>query len=288
MSAFDRRALTIDAQAGRGAFDGLSRLLVTISSYISALASVDVSPVSVHGSAIDPFYKLPGLRATILTAREHSAAWAPIGQTIGMNLLIGMTTFGIDLQGATREIKGIVEGAAAAKRPITAAERTRIVDLLRSLEGKLANYSSELSLQKPRVVDFVRLIATDSAPLQSGRDDLGAAITFVEQATAAEALKYLRPESQGIYQMIVELGAKIRRRLVDLKDKAGPLAQANQDSQRSIQGMLTIWETIKEKFSSVISVLADTRTSIDTFSDLPLMLELATESWKDLSDYVSH
>lgn len=287
MSArLDRNALKADVPAIQGAWDDTRRLMLAVSSYVSALDSLDFTPVPVQGATIDLFYKVPKLRPTLLTAREHAGTWTRIGTGLFNNIILGMHTFAIDLGGATSSITATVNAAATGGRALTVSERASIVKSLQLLEATLKRSTSDLESQQSGVVTFIRGIADDAAPLQYGSEDLGKAVQTIEQATLNEALKYFRPDSQGIYNLILDWGRKILDRLRALQATLQPLSAANQRSQHAIQGMLTIWSTVKEKYATVIDVLSQTQTSVDDFAILPDLLEVATLSWKDVTDYV--
>lgn len=287
MSArLDRNALKADVPAIRGAWDDTRQLMQAVSAYVSALESVDFGPVPVQGASIDLFYKVPKLRPTLLTAREHAQAWTRIGTGLFNNIILGMHMFALDLGGVTTTITATVNAATAARRPLTASERASIVTSLKRLEAVLSRSVSDLTSQQSGVVTFIRGIADDASPLQYGSEDLGQAIQKIEQATLSEALKYFKPDSQGIYNLILDWGRKILERLRALQVTLNPLSAANERSQHAIQGMLTIWATVKEKYVTVIDVLSQTQVSVDDFATLPDLLEVATLSWKDVTDYV--
>jgi hypothetical protein len=286
MSApFDRNALKLNVEESKGAWDEMKKLLGAVNGYVDALQSLELKPVPVVSTTIDPFHNLPELRTTLLTAQKNAGGWTSIGQGIFNTVILQILMFGHTLQAATAQIQGIVDAAKA--RSLTPAERKAVVDQLRSLQSTLNSTTAGIERQRPGIVDFLRVITTDSAPLKSGARDLGKTIPIVQQNITNEAMKYaLSPLDRGIYEIIVKMGAKILQSLNALKDVLFPLTQAGDHVLEALQGILTIWQTIQEKFKAVIDVLALTETSVDTFSTLPDLLEIATESWKQLSDYV--
>ena len=288
MSApLDRNALRIDVEQSKGAWDEMAKLMRAVTSYTSALDSLDLDGVDVFQTRVDLFWNLPELRGTLVTARSHGQGWRSIGQGLFNSVILQMSMFGYSLQGATAQVKGIVDAAAAAKRPITADERRTIVTLLQGLQSSLNGSTAAIARQQPEIVAFLRTITEDSAPLKSGSRDLGKAIDKVQQNATNEALKYaFDPLSRGIYNAVVELGAKILQRLHALQATLDPLARANGQVLESVQGILAIWATIAEKFKAVIDVLVLTETTVDTFSTLPDLMEIATESWQDVASYV--
>ena len=149
---------------------------------------------------------------------------------------MGAADFTPQLSARSAEIRGIVEGAAAAKRALNAAERASIVAMLRTLEALLTSRRDTLEKLKPRTVDFIRLISRDYAALATGSERIDEAIPAVERATTNAALKYMTPESQGLMRMVIEAGAKIRNKLLALSVSVHRLATANDDAQRAHAG----------------------------------------------------
>jgi len=286
-AALDRNALKIDVAASKGAWDEMATLMRSVNGYVSAVESLDANPVDVFQTKVDLFYNLPELREVLVNARGHVAGWTDIGMRLSGNIVMQIFLFGHTLTSVAREIKGIVKTASDAGRALAPAERTRIVDLLRHLQSSLARSAADIDGQKPGIEAFLALITTDSTPLQQGAADLGKAIPKVQSNTADLASKYvLDPLSAGIYKAIVELGGKILQRLQALRNTLEPLARSHDNVLHSLQGILTLWTTIKEKYSAVIDVLVLTETSLETLSILPDLMDIAAESWQQLSDYV--
>jgi hypothetical protein len=282
----DRSALALDAAAARGAWDVLSGLLRKVSAYVSALDELSLDPVPVFGTAIDAFHDLPGLKQALAAARSHAPAWRDVGTELYLGVLFGAVEFTPVLSARSAEIRGIIEGAAAAKRALNATERASIVAMLRTLEDQLQSRRDTLEKLKPRTVDFIRLISRDYAVLATGSERIDEAIPAVERATTNAALKYMSPESQGLMRMVIEAGAKIRNKLIALSASVHGLATANDDAQRALQGVLTMWTAVEGKFKSVITVLSDAEHAVGVFEDLPLLLEIAADSWRELLDYM--
>jgi hypothetical protein len=195
-------------------------------------------------------------------------------------------SFGYVLQGTADNITAIVKTATDQHRSITLDERTSIVSALRQLAGSLQQMTSQLDGLKPEIVLFVRTITNDTQPLAHGSQDLGKAIDTIQETAANEAIKYMTPDGMGIYKLILEWGGAILTRLRALQTTLNPLSAANERSQHSLQGMLTIFTTVTEKYKAVADVLAMTQTSLDDFSLLPDLLEVAALSWKDVTDYL--
>jgi len=282
----DRSALTLDVAAARGAWDVLSGLLRTVTGYVTGIQELSLEPVPVFGTTIDTFYELPGLKQSLAVARGHASQWGNVGTELYLGVLFGAAEFTPALTARSEEIKAIVDGAAAAKRPLTAAERTSIVAILRALEGQLQSRRNTLEQLKPRTVDFIRLITGDYAALATGSQRIDDAIPAVERATTKAALNYMTPESQGLMPMVIEAGAKIRNSLVATAAAVHRLATANDDAQRALQGVLTAWTTVEGKFRSVITTLSEAEQAVGVFEDLPLLLEIAADSWNDLLEYM--
>lgn len=282
----DRSALALDVAAAHGAWDALSGLLRKVNAYVSGIQELSLEPVPVFGTTIDAFHQLPGLKQALATARGHAPAWQGVGTDLYLGVLMGVAEFTPQLSARSAEIKGIVAGAAAAKRPLNAAERASIVSILRTLEAALQSRRSTLERLKPRTVDFVRLITGDYATLTTGAERIDEAIPAVERATNEAALKFLSPESQGLMRMVLEAGAKIRNTLVGLSASVHRLATANDDAQRALQGVLTMWTTVEGKFKSVITTLAEAEQAVGVFDDLPLLLEIAADSWNEFLEYM--
>jgi hypothetical protein len=282
----DRSALALDAGAAHGAWDALGALMRKVSAYVSGIQEMPLEPVPVFGTTIDAFHQLPGLKQALATARSHAPAWQGVGMDLYVSVLMGASEFGPQLSARSAEIKGIVDGAAAAKRPLSAAERASIVAILRTLEASLQSRRGTLEKLKPRVVDFIRLITGDYATLTSGGERIDEAIPAVERATTEAALKFMSPESQGLMRMVLEAGAKIRNTLVALSASVHRLATANDDAQRALQSVLTMWTTVEGKFKSVITTLSEAEQAVGVFEDLPLLLEIAADSWREFLEYM--
>lgn len=287
MSArLDRNALKVDLPAARGAWDAMRALMQVVTAYQSALDGIDFSPVPVTGATIDLFYKVPQLKPTLLTARQRAGGWTSVGMGIEQHVRIDAMMFGYTLKGVTDSITATVNSAAAQGRAVTQAERTSMLAQLQQLAGKLQQSSTEIAKLQPAIVDFIRTIKDDAQPLDHGATDLGDAIETIQKTATNEALKYMKPDTMGVYQLILDWGGKILARLRVLQAALQPLGAANERSRQSVQGILTIWETVTQKYKAVVEVLATTQTSIDDYVLLPDLLEIATLSWKDVTDYM--
>lgn len=285
--AIDRNALKIDVAASKGAWDEMARLMRSVSDYVTAAESLDVRPVDVYQTEVDLFYNLPELRQTLVRARNHAGGWTHIGMRLNNNLVMQIFLFGHTLRGIANEIANVVKTAGEAKRDLSADERNRIVALLKRLQASLADSAADIEAQQPELRTFLATITQDSAPLQQGATDLSRAIPIVQSNTSEVALKYLLdPLSAGIYRAIIELGGKILQRLQALQTTLNPLARSHDHVLRAVQGVLAIWATIKEKYAAVIDVLALADAGPDAFRMLPDLMEIAAESWQQLSDYV--
>jgi hypothetical protein len=282
----DRNALRVDLQAVKSAWDDMRELLQSVSGYHTALDKGDFSDVQVEGATVDLFYKVPKLRPTLLRARQNASGWSTIGMRIYMILGLGIQTFGAELEGTRTTITNVFHAARDQKRRLTEAERTAALASLKALQGKLRSSTSGLGSLQPDIVAFIRGIADDAAPMKDGADDLNTAINSIDETARNEALKYLKPDTMGIYNLILDWGSKILTRLRALQTTLAPLSAANRRSQVAVQGILTIWSTLTEKYAVVIDVLATTGESLDDFDILPDLLEVASESWKDLASYI--
>lgn len=280
----DRNALRADVAEVKRAWDAMSSLARTVSQYVSALDEIDLSSVPVQGAKLDLFYKVPTLRPVLVAARDHARKWNGIGTELVLHTLLDVHVFGANLTTATNDITATVKTATTAKRALTATERTSILSALQGLRGALEKSATEMTGRRQPAVDFVRQLVDDTQPLQHGSEDLGRAIAAIQETTTNEALKYM--QWIGIYKLIIDWGSKVLARLRALQATLQPLSGASARSQHAIQQMLTIWETVKEKFATVIDVLATTEASVDDFSLLPDLLEVAAASWSDVTDYV--
>lgn len=280
---FDRSALALDVGATTGAYGEVIALMKKIGAYTSTLSSLNLSPIAVHGAQIDAFYNLPGLRQALITARDHTPAWAPISMELFQQLMEGAMTFAPYLTSASGAIREILTAAETARRALTQAEKTSIVSKLQALEVQLQHDRDTITRLRTNTVDFCRIVAGDYAALTTGSQRIDEAIPAVEKATMDAALKYMM--DLGIYRMVVEQGGKIRARLVELASSVHAVADANAASQKSLQSVLTAWATIDGKFKSVITTLTESEQSTDVFLELPLMLEIAAESWQQLQTY---
>jgi hypothetical protein len=156
---------------------------------------------------------------------------------------------------------------------------------LQALEAQLQRDRDQIAGLRTATVDFCRLIAGDYATLTTGSQRIDEAIPAVDKATMDAALKYIGPGGEGIYRMVIELGAKIRAKLVSLTAAVHSLVDANDASQRALQSVLTAWATVDGKFKSVITTLGEGERASDAFLELPLLLEIAAESWQQLLTY---
>ncbi len=162
---------------------------------------------------------------------------------------------------------------------------TSIVSKLQALEVLLQRDRDKIASLRIATVDFFRLIADDYAALATGSQRIDEAVPAVEKATMDAALRYIGPDGAGIYRMIVEQGAKIRAKLVALATAVHTLVDANDASQKALQGVLTAWTTVDGKFKSVITTLSESARTSDAFIELPLLLEVAAQSWQQLLTY---
>jgi hypothetical protein len=232
-----------------------------VNAYQSALDGIDFSPVPVTGATIDLFYQVPQLKPTLLTARQRAGGWTGIGMGIEQHVRIDAMMFGYTLQAVTNSITAMVNSAAEERRAVTQAERTSMLAQLQQLAGKLQQSSAEIAKLQP-------------------------SIETIQKTATNEALKYMKPDTMGVYQLILDWGGKVLARLRVLQASLQPLGAANERSRQSVQGILTIWETVTQKYKAVVEVLATTQASIDEYDLLPDLLSIAALSWKDLADYM--
>ena len=281
---FDRSALALDIGQTTGAYGEVVALMKKVGAYTGALGELNLDPVPVHGAQIDPFYNLPGLRQALATARGHTPAWVSLSQSLFRQLLDGAMMFTPYLTKASGEVSQIIAAAEAAGRVVTPAEMTSIVSKLQALETLLQRDRDKIESLRSATVDFFRLIAGDYAALATGSQRIDEAIPAVEKATMDAALKYIGPGGEGIYKMIVEQGAKIRTKLVNTATAVHALVDANDAAQHALQGVLTAWTTVDGKFKSVIKTLTESKQA-EAFVELPLLLEVAAQSWQQLLTY---
>lgn len=282
----DRFALALDAGEATGAYGQVLALMRKIGAYTSALESLSLDPVSVHGAQLDAFHNLPGLRQALLTARGHTPPWMSISNQLFMQLMQSAVYFKPSLQAASAEIERIVNAALEAGRALTPSETAAILTRLQALETMLQSDRDKSAALRTSTVDFTRVVAGDYAALSTGAQRIDEAIPAIEQATVNAATKYLDPLSQGIYKMIVEEGAKIRAKLVATASAVHGLAGANDASQRALQSVGTAWATIDGKFKSVLTALREGESTTDVFIELPIALEVAANSWEQLEKYL--
>lgn len=283
---FDRSALALDLAQATGAYGQVLALLRKITSYTSALGSLNLDAVAIHGTQLDPFQNLPGLRQALLTARRHTPAWASISQQLLMQLIQSAVYFKPALKAASAEIEQIVDGALNAGRALTNAEMTSITAKVQGLETTLQRDRDTIATLRTSTVDFARVVAGDYAALSTGAQRIDEAIPAIEKATAEAAMKYLDPLSRGIYKMVVEEGAKIRTKLVETATAVHGLVDANDASQRALQSVATAWATVDGKFKSVIVALSEGEQTTDALVELPIALEVAAASWEQLEKYL--
>ena len=281
---FDRSALALDIGQTTGAYGEVIALMKKVGAYTGALDQLNLDPVPVHGTQIDPFYNLPGLRQALAAARDHTPAWVLLSQNLFRQLFDGAAMFAPYLTNASGEISQTIAGAEAAGRTLTPAEMTSIVSKLQALETLLQRDRDKITSLRTSAVDFFRLIAGDYAALATGSQRIDEAIPAVEKATTDAALKYMTPDGVGIYKMILEQGAKIRTKLVNTATAVHALVDANDAAQHALQGMLTAWTTVDGKFKSVIKTLTESQKA-EAFVELPLLLEVAAQSWQQLLTY---
>lgn len=282
---FDRSALALDVGQATGAYGEVIALMKKVGAYTSAMGELNLDAVPVHGTSIDPFYNLPGLRQALAAARAHTPEWGTLSQRLFMQLLEGAMNFTPSLTASAGEIRQILAAAETAGRMLTPAERASIVAKLQALEAQLQRDRDQIAGLRTATVDFCRLIAGDYATLTTGSQRIDEAIPAVDKATMDAALKYIGPGGEGIYRMVIELGAKIRAKLVSLTAAVHSLVDANDASQRALQSVLTAWATVDGKFKSVITTLGEGERASDAFLELPLLLEIAAESWQQLLTY---
>jgi len=260
-------------------------LMRKVGAYTIGIGELNLDPVPFHGASLDPFYRLPGLRQSLATARGHAQGWNGVAQQLYIQLYSGATTFTPLLTGRSGEIRQMIQSAEAAGRGLTAAEMATMVEKLRGLQVHLQQERGRIEQLRTASVDTVRLIAGDYAALTTGSERLDQAIADLDAAVVKEALKYIGPGGQGIYKLIIEEGSKIRKKLADLATSVHALADANAASQKAMQELLAAWMTVDAKFKSVIKTLSESERTTDAFLELPLLLEIAAESWQQLLTY---
>jgi hypothetical protein len=283
---FDRSALALNVGEATGAYGQVLALMRKIGAYTSALDSLNLDPVAVHGGRLDAFQNLPGLRQALLTARGHTPPWALISQQLFGQLLESGVYFKPLLKAASAEIERIVNTALEGGRALTKSEMTSIITKVQGLETVLQRHRDNIATLRTSTVDFARVVAGDYAALSTGAQRIDEAIPAIEKATMDAALKYLDPLSQGIYKMVVEQGAKIRAKLVETANGVHGLVDANDASQRALQSVGTAWATVDGKFKSVITALSEGEQATDAFVELPIALEVAAASWEQLEKYL--
>jgi hypothetical protein len=283
---FDRSALALNVGEATGAYGQVLALMRKIGAYTSALDSLNLDPVAVHGGRLDAFQNLPGLRQALLTARGHTPPWVLISQQLFGQLLESGVYFKPLLKAASAEIERIVNTALEGGRALTKSEMTSIITKVQGLETVLQRHRDNIAMLRTSTVDFARVVAGDYAALSTGAQRIDEAIPAIEKATMDAALKYLDPLSQGIYKMVVEQGAKIRAKLVETANGVHGLVDANDASQRALQSVGTAWATVDGKFKSVITALSEGEQATDAFVELPIALEVAAASWEQLEKYL--
>jgi len=282
----DRSALALNVSEATGAYAQILALMRKIGGYTSALGSLNLDPVPVHGTRLDAFQNLPGLRQALLTARDHTPPWNVISQQLFMQLIQSGVYFKPLLKAASADIEQIVNAALGAGRALTKSEMASIIAKVQALETVLQSDRNTLATLRTSTVDFARVVAGDYAALTIGGQRIDEAIPAIEKATMDAALKYLDPLSQGIYKMIVEEGARIRAKLVETAHAVHGLVDANDASQRALQSIGTAWATVDGKFKSVVTALSEGEQATDAFVELPIALEVAAASWDQLEKYL--
>lgn len=282
----DRYALALNVSEATGAYAQVLALMRKITAYTSALGSLNLDPVSVHGTRLDAFQNLPGLRQALLKARDHTPPWSSISQRLLMQLIESAIHFKPMLKAASAGIERIVNAALEAGRALTKSEMASITAKVQALETILQGDRDKFAALRASTVDFARVVAGDYAALTTGAQRIDEAIPAIEKATMDAALKYLDPLSQGIYKMIVEAGAGIRAKLVETANGVHGLVDANDASQRALQSIGTAWATVDGKFKSVITALSESEHVTDAFVELPIALEVAATSWDQLEKYL--
>src|SRR5262249_55986905 len=111
---FDRAALALDVRQTTGAYGDIMALMKKVSGYTHRMGELNLDAVPVHGARIDPFYRLPGLRQSLLTAQGHTGAWGRVSNDLFMQLIQGAIMFGPMLTNASGEIGKIISAAESA------------------------------------------------------------------------------------------------------------------------------------------------------------------------------
>ena len=282
---FDRSALALNVAEATGAYDQVIELMKTVARYTGSMEALNLDPVAVHGAQIDPFWNLPGLRQALTTARSHTPQWGLISQNLFRQLFDGATAFTPYLTSSSGAISQILDAAEAAGRELTAAEKTSIVSKLQGLQTYLERDRGKIETLRNSSVDFIRVIAGDYAALTTGAQDIDKAIPALEQSTMNASLQFMKPGMEPIFRMIIEEGARIRAKLVQLQAAIHGLVDANDSSQKAMQSLITAWVTVDGKFKSVIKTLTESATTKDAFIELPILLEVAVKSWQQLLTY---
>lgn len=285
MSGGRNTRLALDLAAASGAYDRVSELMRTVTSYVTGLEKLDLTPGHVFGSTFDPFERLPGLRQALQTARDHSGAWSGVGQKLLMSLFMSAHEMSSQLAGAAKQAGETVDAAKRAGRPLTKAEIDSIVATLRRLQGTLQSQRNRIEESRRESVDFVRLISGDYARLTTSAERLEKAIAWIDEWIVRVATSYI--SQPPLMNMVTEYGAAWRKKVVAANDAVHGLAGANDKAQSAVPGIIAAWVTVDGKFKAVIEALEDAAQAAKTADDIPDMLEIASDSWQDFLNYIA-
>ncbi|HEX3107768.1 MAG TPA: hypothetical protein VHU41_01655, partial [Thermoanaerobaculia bacterium] len=210
MTDGESQALALDLAAASGAYDRVSDLMRTVMTYKTGLDNLDLSPAQVFGGTFDPFEKLPGLRQALAAARATANGWGNVGTNLWMAIFMGTHEMSAYLSATAAETRRIVDGATAAKRPLTQAEIDSITRALQRMQGLLQGQRDKIDGARREAADFVRLISGDYAKLTTSAERLDGAIAWIDNWVVTVLPSYMR--DIHMMNMAAEYAAAWRRK----------------------------------------------------------------------------
>jgi len=188
------------------------------------------------------------------------------------------------LTGTASETRQIVDGATAAKRPLTQSEIDSITRALQRMQGLLQRHRDKIDVARREAADFVRLVSADYGKLTTSAERLDGAIGWIDNWVVTVLPSYIR--DIHMMNMAAEYAAAWRRKLVTANDAVHVLATANDKAQSALPAIVAAWATVDGKFKAVITTLGNAAKAAATAGNVPLMLDVASRSWQDFLRYI--
>jgi hypothetical protein len=148
--------------------------LSVVTAYSHAVVNTVINPVSTP-----PESWFAPLNTNLNTAKTHAMTWiTDIAPDMGAVIPQSIINYSNDFNAATGEILRILD--AAGSRPLTAAETTKIIDLIEATLASVEEQSSAVATIKTKVLTLARDFQTDHENLVTGQHSAASAVSLAE------------------------------------------------------------------------------------------------------------